>query len=498
MTRTRQLLVPAVALLVAMAMAMPAGAGHVDARHRKMQLLFENDNFGNFTNSDLAFWRRRAYQGHYGGFQIFNIKNPERPRELVDFPCFGPQNDVSVWRNQILVTSVDAVLTGPQCGATSAADPEAPGGWEGLRIFDVSDPRNPRMITDVYQDCGSHTHTMLPDPGNGRLLIYNQSYSLRPGPTCGPNTGPAAGRSPVHGVVQVVEIPLNNPAAAHEIAELPINYPGDPDNQFDPAEHGLDVPGVFFPLRACHDLAFLLEPGLPGTQPGDLGLAAGACAEQAQIFRVRSNGLADTRNPVWIFDDNNDENGATGNPDDPAVAVDFWHSATFTWDGEIVNFSDESFGGGCPTVTEAYFTGPADTGRTFFFDLATGQKLSHFFIPRSGGDDYCSTHQGNVIPDNNNYYLVQAWYQGGADIIDFTNPADPQEIAFWDWNPGGAAGSYNWAHYWYEGPDGPGAVTTYGTDIGRGFQVFAGRIRDQADATLGRLNPQTQEGTLFP
>lgn len=494
------------AVVALSAATIPAAATHdPGVKHRNMNLLFNSPTGA--TNSDLAFWGDRAYVGNYNGFRIFDISNPATPVMLQDFPCFGPQNDVSVWENEILVLSIDRTLAGPRCGQPAVAHDD-PTGWEGLRIFDVSNPAAPVMIKAVYQDCGSHTNTMVPDLDRNRLLIYNQSYPLRPGPTCGQTNGPSAGRDPNHGVIQVVSIPLADPSKAREIAEPPVTYPGDPDNKFVPAEHGLPGPPTLEPsMRACHDAAVFLDPRLPGTQPGDLGLVGAACAEQAQIWRIQSNGLPASGNPVWVFDDNQDANGITGDPNDPDVAVDFWHSATFSWDGKIVNFSDESFGSTCPSTTPAFSEaggGPADTGRTWFFDLATGTKLSHYQIPRNERDAYCSTHQGNVVPIGDRYLLVQAWYMGGADIVDFTNPANPKEIAFWDFRPNGATGSDNWSHYWYEGPNGPGDLTTYGQDgvhnppTGRGFEVFSVDVGETADVNLGHLNPQTQEDILFP
>lgn len=499
----RVLLVAAV--LALFAGAIPAGATHPGAQHDDMNLRFMGGTTG-FTNSDLAFWGNRAYMGHYGGFQIYDISNPDSPVLLNNFQCFGPQNDLSVWKNRLLIASVDRTLTGPECGATATAAHDDPEGWEGLRIFDVSNPLAPQLIKTVYQDCGSHTNTLVPFPEQGRLLIYNQSYPLRPGPTCGQVRGPEAGRNPNHGVIQIVQIPLDDPTNAAEIAETRVFYPGDPDNQFVPAEHGLPGPPALEPsMRACHDVTVLLEPGLPGTRPKDHGLVAAACAEQAQIWRIKPEGLPASANPVWVFDDNVDHNGPTGNPGDAQVAVDFWHSSTFTWDGRIVNFSDESFGEGCPTVTPAF---NADTGRTWFFNLKTGNKRSHFFYDRgyeeeTEGFDYCSTHQGNVVATQNRYLLAQAWYMGGADIVDFTDPTDPREVAFWDFNPEGMTGSDNWAHYWYEGPNGPGKITTYATDgihnppTGRGFEVFAVNVGDQADVNFGRLNPQTMTKLPF-
>jgi hypothetical protein len=519
MRRHLHLAVVLLAAFATVAIAAPAFGlhrpGHKSGEGWKSHLLAESplaDPPPNVANSDIAFWGNKAFVGNYRGFRIFDISGPT-PVLINDFKCFGPQNDLSVYDRDgdgeadLLFASVDRTLkTNPGsprvdagCKETEAAAVTAhddPTGWEGIRIFDISTPTNPVLIASVYQDCGSHTHTMIPQPERGRLILLNSSYPLRPGPTCGQVNGPAAGRDPVHGVIQVVEVPLANPAAAHELTELQINYPGDPDNQFVPAEHGF--PAGFEPaMRACHDIAVFMP----------LGLVAAACAEQAQLWKIDPvSGLPDTANPLWVYDDAFDTDGAGGGD----VAVDFWHSATFSWDGKVVNFIDESFGSGCPTVTP--ITNPAtgitkdsDTGRMFFLDVATGKKLSHFFINRPETEDpvslYCSAHLGNVVPAQGRYLLVNAWYTGGVDVIDFTNPKEPREIAFFDRD------GDNWSAYWYEHTEEPTFVTgrmrIYATDgvegvfldtpvFGEGFQVLEMKTGTRRKG-VDHLNPQTQE-----
>ncbi len=494
----RRLMVLATALALVFAVAPTATATSspspaAPATSLRMSEVFNSPNEA--INSDLAFWGNYAYAGNYDGFRIFDISGAT-PRLVTDFDCYGPQNDITVWDRDgngvadLLFASVDRTLTGPNCGATATAAHDDPTGWEGIRIFDISNPASPTQIGAVYQDCGSHTHTLIPDLARSRLLLLNASYPLRPGPTCGPVRGPEAGRDPMHGVIQVVQVPILNPAAATELTELPINYPGDPDNTFDPAGHGL---AGFNSLRACHDIAVFVE----------LRLAAGACAEQAQLWRLDpATMLPDTANPIWVFDDSTDTDGAGGGDS----AVDFWHSATFTWDGKYVNFSDESFGDGCPpvtTITESGSPVVSDTGRTHFFNVASGARLSSFMIPRAEPGAYCSTHQGNVVPTKGRYLLAQAWYMGGADIIDFTSVRNPREIAFFDAAPAGATGSDNWAHYWYEqNPVAGSRLRTYGQDgvhspaTGRGFQAFDSTLGPIRRTGLSHLNPQTQERVI--
>lgn len=460
--------------------AAPAWAVHDTGFKNRMNLVFESPNATGAVNSDLAFWGDRAYAGNYDGFRIFDISDPANPRLVTDFRCFGPQNDLSVWdrtgdgKGDLLIASVDRTLTGPNCGATAAAHDD-PAGWEGLRLFDISNEAAPVQIGAVYQDCGSHTHTLIPD--DDRLVVLNSSYPLRPGPTCGPVNGPAAGRDPLHGVIQVVEVPLTNPAAAREIAELPINYPGDPNNAFLPvSERGLSAPGLVDGMRACHDMTVFVE----------LGLVAAACAEQLQLWRIGANGLPDTTNPVWVYDQPN---------------VDFWHSATFSWDGKTVNAIDESFGRGCPTVTNLPNGTTVESGNMFFLSTTSGAKFSEFRMPRADPNDhvaqYCSAHLGIAVPMPGRNLLVNAWYTAGVDIVDFTSPRAPREIAYYD------VDGDNWSAYWYESgtPHQSSALRIYATDgvekpaEGDGFQALAAAISGRRIG-LDHLNPQTQERVI--
>jgi len=201
-----------------------------------------------------------------------------------------------------------------------------------------------------------------------------------------------------------------------------------------------------------------------------------------------ANGLPDTSNPVWVFDQRN---------------IDFHHSATFSWDGKVVNFIDESFGSGCPTVTK----GIGQTGRMFFVDAASGKRLSSFMIRRSHKKeepDYCSAHLGNVVPASDRYLLVNAWYTGGVDVIDFSNPRAPKEVAFYDQN------GDEWSGYWYEqtGTSTAGVLNVFGThgvehvadDEGlelqaRGFESFLADVA-AARGAFDHLNPQVQEQVI--
>ena len=456
------------------------------------------------TSSDIAFWGDLAYVGDYGGFRIFDISQPE-PTLVSDTRCYGPQGDPSVFDSDgdgdadVLTLSVDSVLTGPQCGAGPAAKVNGvypDGAWEGLRVFDVSTPSAPTQVAAVYQDCGSHTNTLLPNPDGDSMYVLNSSYPLGDGPTCGP-PGVSKGRAVNHGVVQVVEIPFADPAAAAEFTELPIVYPGDADGTYRPgSEQGLGA-GVLDNFLGCHDISVFTAKQIVGA----------ACGEQGQVWNIDpATGLPDTANPRWVYDQPN---------------VDFWHSVTFSWDGKVANFIDESFGDGCPTTTTK--TGGLgnnprvfETGNMFFFDTASGKLYSEYRIERGTNGDsldpndprrltYCSSHLGMPVPSTDRYLLVNAYYRGGSSVIDFSNPTKPKEIAYAD-----KYGTNTWSAYSYPRQSGErhtipvysndGLSRNYGggryPEAAYGFMRFQSDIGSATLVGLDRLNPQLQEQAI--
>jgi len=460
------------------------------------------------TSSDIAFWGDHAYVGDYGGFRIFDISK-SRPVLVRDFRCYGPQGDPSVFDRDgdgnadTLVLSVDSVLKAPGCDEETETVPVSKnaetgrypeGAWEGIRVFDISNPAEPKLKASVYQDCGSHTNTLLPAPGGQSMYVLNSSYPLGEGPTCGP-LGAQQGRAVNHGVVQVVEIPFGDISKARELTELPVVYPGDADGTYKPvSEHAIAAPLDNF--LGCHDLSVF-----PGR-----GMVGAACGEQAQVWEIdRTTGLPDTANPRWVYDQPN---------------VDFWHSATFSWDGKVANFIDESFGDGCPTVTTktAGLPGPPreyKSGNMFFFDTQSGRLLSEYRNPRPTNDDvsptsgkYCSSHLGIPVPAKDRYLLVNAYYRGGSSVIDFSDPRAPREIAFADLD-----GTNTWSAYTYPRHSGrhslipvysnDGLSRNYGTstnprypEAAYGFQRFWADVGATTLVGFDRLNPQLQERVI--
>ena len=161
-------------------------------------------------------------------------------------------------------------------------------------------------------------------------------------------------------------MPFDDPARRRELTELPVVYPGDADGTYKPVtEHGIAAPLDDF--LGCHDLSSFPKKGIVGA----------ACGEQAQVWDIdEATGLPDTANPRWAYDQPN---------------VDFWHSATFSWDGKVANFIDESFGDGCPTVTTK--TGGLPGGRASSRRATcssstpkSGDLLSEYRNPRPTND----------------------------------------------------------------------------------------------------------------
>jgi len=528
MQRSARLFLSGVLVLGLATLAFPAGANHNQDDHKKMRDLFTSPN--GRTNSDFAFWGDHAFSGYYsgsdatpdGGVRIFDISDPAAPTLVRDFKCDGLQADPIVWdRNgngvaDLLLLAVDRTMAAPECGAPRTAHND-PNGWEGVRVFEMSDnPANSfatiTQVKAVYTDCGAHTITAWPKDDGSGLLVYVSSYPLRPGPTCG-SIAPAGGVPPfqnvanpydedpgspnssLHGVIQVVDVPFGNPAGANELDVQPaISYPGDPDGINDWSERGLAAPGVLEPAAiACHDIVVHVEHRLAGA----------ACAEQGQVWEIDENGIPDTEDPISIGDDAITSGGTGQFPG----AVDFFHSVMFDNEGEVVNWVDESFGTGCPTMTtyQARPWNPAGgthkTGRMFFSDME-GNFLSEFHVgdlrPSSAPGEYCSAHMGMAVMGIGRDLLVNAWYTGGVDVINFTRAHRLKEIAWYD----PVRNSGTWSAYPYTGPifkRGRG-IPVYASDgvtnnaLAQGMVVYRTIIpRPSNPRLVDHLNPQTMD-----
>jgi hypothetical protein len=401
------------------------------------------------TQSDLAFQGRYAFAGTYSGLRVIDISNPANATQVAFEPCNGGQFDVSVYED-LLFASVDTPQTNDQCNAfNSNTTASTPGAWEGVRIFDISDPTDPSLIKSVATDCGSHTHTLSP-AGKNSLFIYVSSYGLTPG-SIGPNC------EQFHGKISVIHVNLNKPEKARVVAEPTVDVP-----VFDASRLELDgllPPGSLLDTSGCHDIT-VIKP---------LKLAAAACLSVGQIWDI-----SDITNPEPIH--------TLTTPD-----VQAWHSAQFTWDGSRVAFGDEAGGGVIGRCREQDYP---NTGAVWIYDVASGAELGNYKLPRFfPEEDHCTMHNFNFVPGVERDILVSAAYHGGTTVADVTDPANPVEIGFYEAVVPVHAST--WSSYWHNG-------FIYANDITRGFDVFSLAHPSVAGAaTLDRNNPQTQE-VLFP
>ncbi|MHA6782613.1 LVIVD repeat-containing protein [Pseudonocardia saturnea] len=425
---------PGIASPASAAPPAPAPGPAVDeivssATMRQVANLPKQDPFTGPTSfgTDLAFQGDLAYVGNYDGFVVYDVKNPKRPQVVSQVLCPGSQNDVSV-SGDLLFLSTDSQWADDSCSGTPATDPADY--WEGIKVFDVSDPAAPRYVAAVETDCGSHTHTLVPDDAGGSLFLYVSSYDVNPIlPGC---AGP-------HDQISIIEVPIADPAAAAVVAE-PVLFP----------DGGNPGPGSDT-TTGCHDI----------TVYPSKDLAAGACMGDGILMDI-----SDRTAPRVIERVRDDTNFA------------FWHSATFNNAGTKVVFTDELGGGGAATCTEA--VGP-ERGANGIYDIAgegddrTLEFAAYYKIPRlQTVNENCVAHNGSLIPVAGRDIMVQAWYQGGVSVWDFTDSTAPVELGFWERGPlsdtglvlGGA-----WSAYWYDGH-------IFSSDIRKGLDVL--QINDPA------------------
>lgn len=441
------------AICVAFTAVLAPAAFAQDIRSPNMTLLKNVPKVDGATQSDLAFQGNYAYAGTFSGLRVIDISNPANAQQVAFEPCPGGQFDVSVW-GDLLFVSVDTPQTNPTCTGNANTAASTPGAWEGVRIFDISDPTDPKWIKSVATDCGSHTHTIVPAGNSKRsVFVYVSSYALTT-TSVGPNC------QQFHGKISVIHVNTKHPGKAKVVAEPEVDVPN-----FDDARVGFSNPALQ-DTNGCHDIT-VLKP---------MKLAAAACLSVGQLWDI-----SDITNPQPIHTFTTPE-------------VTAWHSSAFTWDGERVAFGDEAGGGVVGRCREEDYP---ETGAIWIYDVASGDELGSFKIPRFFPvEDHCTMHNYNFVPGVDRDILVSAAYHGGTTVADVTNPASPVELGFYEANSPVVPGGPNvhtsaWSSYWHNG-------FIYANDINRGFDVFSLADSSVAGAaTLFRNNPQTQE-RLFP
>ncbi|MDP1570596.1 MAG: hypothetical protein Q8L86_11390 [Vicinamibacterales bacterium] len=414
-----------------------------------------------FANSDLAFRGNQMVIGNFHGYTAYDIENTRSPRLIASVVCPGGQNDVSVHGN-LLFMSVEATRGRVDCGGGGVAEPVSAERFRGIRIFDITDVARPRQIAAVQTCRGSHTHTLVTNPRDTtKVYVYNSGTgSPRSGEELeGCNeAGPEDPSSSLFSI-DVIEVPLAAPETARIVSSPRIfaDETGRVGGLWQGGDHGPGTQSSRM-TNQCHDITVFPE----------VGLAAGACS---------GNGiLLDIKDPV--------------HPKRLDAVVDksfaYWHSATFNNDGTKVVFTDE-WGGG--TRPRCRATDPKEWGANAIFDIVDGKLVfkSYFKLPAPQTEqENCVAHNGSIIPVPGRDLMVQAWYQGGLSVFDFTDSANPVEVAFFDRGPIDAehliTGGY-WSTYWYNGH-------IYGSEIARGMDIF--RLVPSAHLTQNEIDAASQ------
>ena len=431
-----------------------------------------------FANTDMAFFGDVLVAGSYHGFNIYRLADDGVPQLVSSVVCPGGQGDVSVV-GDLLIMSVQETRSRLDCGLEGVSDDVSPERFRGVRIFDISDLAQPRQVGAVQTCRGSHTHSVV-DVDERRIIVYNSGTSTvrDEEELAGCYDTPGDVRTALFRI-DVIEIPINDPSSAR-IVDSPAVF-ADPDDEgvlaglWRGGEHDEESQETSV-TDECHDITVFPE----------LNLAAGACSGNGILFDI-----SDPMSPQRL---------------DAVVDRGFayWHSATFSNDGSKVLFTDE-WGGGSRPRCRAF--DPLDWGADAIYDIVDNQLVfrSYYKMPAPQVEqENCVAHNGSIIPVPGRDIFVQAWYQGGVSVVDFTDSANPVEIAYFDRGPIDAEklvlGGY-WSTYWYDG-------RIYGTEIYRGLDVFellpseyltdneiaAAKLARQGD----RFNPQTQHRVTWP
>ena len=431
-----------------------------------------------FANTDMAFFDDIMVAGSYHGFNIYQLQEYGVPKQLSSVVCPGGQGDVSVV-GHLLIMSVEQTRGRLDCGLEGINEDVSDDRFRGIRIFDISDLTRPVQVGAVQTCRGSHTHSVVATE-NGSIIVYNSGTSrVREEEELEGCYGELPGdyRTALFRI-DVIEIPIDDPSKAR-IVHSPAVF-ADPEEGimaglWRGGDHGDDTQETS-ETDQCHDITVFPEKKI----------AAGACSGNGILFDI-----SDPLNPERI---------------DAVVDKGFayWHSATFNNDGTKVLYTDE-WGGGSRPRCRAY--DPLTWGADAFYDIVDGalEFKSYFKMPAPQVEqENCVAHNGSIVPVPGRDIFVQAWYQGGISLIDFTDTANPIEIAYFDRGPIDAEelilGGY-WSAYWYDGK-------IYGTEIVRGLDVFGlvpsehlteNEIAAAALANQGSVfNPQTQFSVTWP
>ncbi|MSR05664.1 MAG: hypothetical protein EXR93_01135 [Gemmatimonadetes bacterium] len=511
--------------------------------------------FNSATNSDLAFTGKYAVQGNYHGFLIYDLSNPSSPTLVSSFVCPASQNDVSVYKQQLLFMSAEAPSARLDCGIQGVTDSVSAERMRGIRIFDITDIRNPKYITSVQTCRGSHTHTVLVDPkdrDNVYIYVSGSSGVRSPNELSG-CTGGTTDSNPATAQfrVEIIRIPLANPAAAAIAngARIFENMgPAGPRHGDAPA----DILAAQLALAGAKaGNGFVMTVGgreqvMPGQVANRL-LDSIATARGGAGTRTRADSVAlRAAIPRMTIAVGGPGGGGGGRPTGPNQCHDItlypeagigggacqgygilldirdpinpkritaatdttnmtaWHSVTFNNDGTKILWSDEWGGGSTPKCRA---DDPKEWGANAIFSIENGNQLkfrSYYKIAAAQtAFENCVAHNGSLIPIPGRDVMIQGWYQGGISVFDWTDPDQVKEIAYFDRGPVDSTrlvSGGSWSAYWYNG-------NMYSSEIARGFDVVEltpsefiseNELIAAKSVVLPYFNPQGQPKLVWP
>ena len=507
-----------------------------------------------YINSDLSFRGTYVIQGNFNGVQVWDISNPKIPKLFKAFVCPGSQSDVSVYRN-LLFVSGEALNGRTDCGTQGVADTVSHDRLRGIRIFDGTDLSNPRHLTDVQTCRGSHTHTVVTSPSdtdNVYIYVSGSAPVRSPNELAGCSAGvPDTNPNSAQFRIEVIQVPLAHPEQAHvvssprifqDLTEAPTHRQAAEDKaegkrQADSARAAGGVTAQIRTPRDTQDIVLgpnfirirldsivkarggtgtptaadtqtlrdnaqqivdliVNPPNQTGPRPGPnqchditvypaIGLAGGACGGYGLLLDIR-----DVANPKRV--------GAVADSN-----FSFWHSATFNNDGSKILFTDEWGGGLQPRCRD---TDKPEWGADAIFTLSGSamafQSYYKLPVPQTRFEN-CVAHNGTLIPVPGRDIMAQGWYQGGVSVFDWTDPAHPKEIAYFDRGPMDSTklvGAGSWSAYWYNG-------YIVSSEIARGLDIFeltpnALLTQNEIDAAklvrFDYLNAQDQQKLTWP
>ena len=495
------------------------GAGLFDAEEAiwnltKLSTTPPAEDFIGVTNSDLAFKDNYVFQGNYNGVMIWDVSDPTRPELVKDYLCPASQSDVSVYGNLMFVSG-EGTSGRLDCGTEGVQERVSEDRLRGIRIFDITDVSDPKYIHNVQTCRGSHTHSVLKDPDvDDKVWIYvSGSAGVRPDeelPGCS-SAMPDEDPNSALFRIEVIEVPLDAPETAAIVSSPRIfeDLVAPPQQGMSPADlriiaeakaNGAFVADLFGQERILSGrlLSMLADPFMESRGGGEMTAADSAAFREAlpelvaaqfgnRMRRPQSDGPAPGPtqcHDITLYPEVGLAGGACGgyglllDISDPAnpwrmdAAADsnfsYWHSATFSNDGTKVLFTDEWGGGGQP---KCRVDDPYEWGANAHFTIEDGKLVFHSYYklpaPQTNVEN-CLAHNGSMIPIPGREVFVQAWYQGGISVYDWTDINNPTEIAFHDRGPVNAETQGNggsWSVYWYNG-------LIVSSEISRGLDIF--------------------------